>query len=126
MALSSNPTIILLLIMAVLLILGCFLEGVAVLVITIPLFMPIVKELGIDPVQFGVIMTLASMIGLVTPPVGMSLYAVSSISGVPLGRLSKELLPYLLGIFVIFLLVSFIPWISVWLPNLVMGPRMFG
>jgi tripartite ATP-independent transporter DctM subunit len=124
LGLSSNPTVILLLIMAVLLILGCFLEGVAVLVITIPLFMPIVNELGIHPVQFGVIMTLASMIGLVTPPVGMSLYAVSSISGVPLGRLSKELLPYLFGIFVVFLIVSFIPWVSLWLPELVMGPGL--
>ena len=122
MSLSSSPTVILLLIMAVLLVLGCFLEGVAVLVITIPLFMPIIQQLGINLVQFGVIMTLASMIGLVTPPVGMSLYAVSSISNVPIGRLSKELLPYLFGIFVVFVLVSFIPWISLWLPNLVMGP----
>jgi C4-dicarboxylate transporter DctM subunit len=124
LGLSTSPTVILLLIMAVLLVLGCFLEGVAVLVITIPLFMPIIQELGIHPVQFGVIMTLASMIGLITPPVGMSLYAVSSISGVPLGRLSKELLPYLFGIFVCFLLVSFIPWLSLWLPDLAMGPGL--
>jgi TRAP-type C4-dicarboxylate transport system permease large subunit len=73
-------------------------------------------------VQFGVIMILASMIGLVTPPVGMSLYAVASISNVPLGTLSRELLPYLFGIFVTFLLISFIPFLSLWLPNLIMGP----
>ena len=122
MGLSSNPTVILLMIMAILLVLGCFIEGVAVLVITIPLFMPIITEIGVDPVQFGVIMILASMIGLITPPVGMSLYAVASISGVPLGTLSRELLPYLFGIFVTFLLISFIPFLSLWLPNLLMGP----
>lgn len=122
MGLSSNPTVILLIIMAILLILGCFIEGVAVIVITIPLFMPIVQAIGVDPVQFGVIMILASMIGLITPPVGMSLYAVASISGVPLGSLSRELLPYLFGIFVTFLLISFIPFLSLWLPNLLMGP----
>lgn len=122
MGLSSNPTVILLMIMAILLVLGCFIEGVAVLVITIPLFMPIIMEIGVDPVQFGVIMILASMIGLITPPVGMSLYAVASISGVPLGTLSRELLPYLFGIFVTFLLISFIPFLSLWLPNLLMGP----
>lgn len=122
MGLSTNPTVILIMIMAILLVLGCFLEGVAVLVITIPLFMPLINQIGVDPVQFGVIMILASMIGLVTPPVGMSLYAVASISGVPLGRLARELVPYLVGIFVVFLLVSFVPVVSTWLPDLVMGP----
>jgi len=106
-------------ILALLFILGCFLEGIAVVVITLPVFIPLIENFSIDPVQFGLIMTLASMIGLLTPPVGMCLYATSSISGVSIGALTRELWPYLLGIFVVLLFVAFIPEITLWLPNLV-------
>jgi TRAP-type C4-dicarboxylate transport system permease large subunit len=82
--------------------------------------MPLIARFGVDPVQFGVIMILCSMLGLLTPPVGMSLYAVSSISGVPVGRLSIELIPYLLGIFAVLLVISFVPEVSLWVPNLLM------
>ena len=107
-------------IVAVLIILGCFLEGIAVLVITIPVFMPLIERFEIDPIQFGVIMVLCSMIGLLTPPVGMSLYAVATISGVSIGRLTRELAPYLLGIFLVTLMITYIPEVSLWLPNLLM------
>jgi C4-dicarboxylate transporter, DctM subunit len=120
-AISANKYIVLTIIIFILLILGCFLEGIAVLLITIPIFLPIIMEFNINPIQFGVIMTLASMLGLLTPPVGMCLYAVSSISKVRIGDLSKELWPYLLGIFIVLLLVTFIPQISLWLPNVVIG-----
>lgn len=120
-AISANKFILIMIILVVLLILGCFMEGIAVLLITIPIFLPIITEFSIDPIQFGVIMTLASMLGLLTPPVGMCLIAVSSISGVNLGELSKELWPYLLGIFIVLLAVSFIPEISTFLPTLLMN-----
>jgi tripartite ATP-independent transporter DctM subunit len=118
-AISTNKYVILGIIIFILLLLGCFLEGIAVLLITIPIFLPIVLQLGIDPIQFGVIMTLASMLGLLTPPVGMCLYAVSSISGVSIGNLTRELWPYLLGIFLVLIAISFIPAISLWLPGLI-------
>jgi tripartite ATP-independent transporter DctM subunit len=121
-ALTSIRWVLLLIIIFILLVLGCFLEGIAVLVITIPVFMPLIERYGIDPVQFGVIMILCSMLGLLTPPVGMSLYAVSSISGVSIGPLTREMWPYLLGIFVVLLIMSFIPQMSLWLPSLLMGP----
>jgi C4-dicarboxylate transporter DctM subunit len=121
-ALSGNAAIVMLIIIAVLLVFGCFLEGIAVLLITIPIFQKIIVHFSIDPVQFGVVMTLASMIGLLTPPVGMCLYAVSSITGLSIGELSKEMWPYLLGIFLVLLGVAYIPQISLWLPNLIMGP----
>lgn len=117
---TSTPWVILLIIIFILLVLGCFMEGIAVLVITIPVFMPLIERFGIDPVQFGVVMILCSMIGLLTPPVGMSLYAVATISGVSIGRLSLEVWPYLLGIFIVTLMISFIPELSLWLPNLLM------
>ncbi len=118
---SSNAAMVMLLIIAVLLIFGCFLEGIAVLLITIPIFQKIIVHFSIDPVQFGVVMTLASMIGLLTPPVGMCLYAVSSITKLSIGELTREMWPYLIGIFLVLLAVAFIPSISLWLPNLVMG-----
>ena len=121
-ALSSTKWILMLVIIAILLILGCFLEGIAVLVITIPVFMPLIERFGVDPIQFGVIMILCSMLGLLTPPVGMSLYAVASISNVPVGALSKELWPYLLGIFIVLILITYVPMFSLGIPDLLM-PR---
>lgn len=120
-SLSSSYVLVMLIIIVVLLIFGCFLEGIAVLLITIPIFQKIIVHFSIDPIQFGIVMTLASMIGLLTPPVGMCLYAVSSITGLSIGELTKEMWPYLLGIFLVLLAVAFIPSISLWLPNLLMG-----
>ena len=113
--------LITLIIVFILLVLGCFLEGIAVLVITIPVFMPLIQRYTVDPVQFGVIMILCSMLGLLTPPVGMSLYAVASISGISIGTLTREIWPYLLGIFVVLLLITFIPQLSLWLPATMFG-----
>jgi TRAP-type C4-dicarboxylate transport system permease large subunit len=80
--------------------------------------MPVIARFTIDPVQFGVVMILCSMIGLVTPPVGMSLYAVASISKTDMWTLSKELLPYILGILIVTLIIALVPGISLFLPNL--------
>ena len=120
--LSDNASVAMLIIIFILLVFGCFLEGIAVLLITIPIFSKLIVHFDIDPVQFGVVMTLASMIGLLTPPVGMCLYAVSSITKLSIGELTREIWPYLLGIFMVLLAVAFVPQISLWLPNLLMGP----
>lgn len=121
LGLLQEPAVVIGIIVFILLILGMFLEGIAVIVLTVPLFLPVVMQLGMDPVQFGVIMILCSMVGLLTPPVGMVLFAVSSVSKLSVGRLSKALLPYLAGIFAVLLLVVAVPGISTWLPDLVMG-----
>ncbi len=105
----------------IVLILGCFLEGNAIFIITIPIFAPIARQYGIDLVNFGVVMTLLIMIGNLTPPVGMCLYAVSSFSKVPIGVLSKEVLPYLIGIMIVTILIAYIPQIATFLPYLLMG-----
>ena len=76
----------LLLINLILLVVGCFLETIAAITILVPVFLPIIEKLGIDPVQFGVIMVLNLMIGLLTPPVGMVLYVLSRVSGLPFER----------------------------------------
>ena len=116
---TANPAALILIIIFILIILGMFLEGTAVILIVTPIFLPIIKQIGMSYVQFGVIMILASMIGLLTPPVGMSLYAVSSVTGVKLIDLSKEVLPYVLGILLVLLLCAFCPPLSCWLPSFV-------
>ena len=115
---TSNPTLLTLIIIGVILILGCFIEGTAIILIATPIFLPIVQSFGMDPVQFGVVMILGCMIGMLTPPVGMCLYAVASTSGVGLLDLSKSVIPYLIGIFLVMLLVAFWPPISMLIPNM--------
>ena len=120
-ALTSTPWVVLLIVNVILLILGCFMEGIAVMLLTIPVFMPLVTRVGIDPVHFGVVMTLNLMIGLLTPPVGMCLYAVSSISKIGIWPLARELWPYIAALTVCLALITYIPGIVLWIPNLVMG-----
>ena len=121
MSLTTTPWVVLLIINVILLILGCFMEGIAIMLLTIPVFVPLVTRVGVDPVHFGVVMALNSMIGLLTPPVGMCLYAVSAISKVPLWPLAKELWPYIVALTVCLFLITYIPGIVLWIPNLVMG-----
>jgi TRAP-type C4-dicarboxylate transport system permease large subunit len=83
--------------------------------------MPLIGRVGVDPVHFGVVLTLNLMIGLLTPPVGMCLYAVSSVSKVPLWPLVKELWPYIVALTVCLGLVTYVPGLVLWIPNLVMG-----
>ncbi len=118
---SASPFGVLAMVIIIVLILGCFLEGNAIFIITIPIFIPIAQRFGIDLVNFGVVMTLLIMIGNLTPPVGMCLFAVTSFSKVDIATLSKEVLPYLVGIFVVTVLIAYIPQIATFLPNLFMG-----
>ncbi len=122
LGLSESRAVVLGLVVVILLVLGMFLEGIAVIVLCVPLFLPVVTQVGVDPVHFGVIMIMCSMVGLLTPPVGMVLFAVSSISRVPVGRLSRAMLPYLAGLVAVLLIVTYLPAVSVWLPNRVLGP----
>ena len=119
---SATPAGIMAMVIIIVLILGCFLEGNAIFIITIPIFVPIAQQFGIDLINFGVVMTLLIMVGNLTPPVGMCLFAVSSFSNVSIGMLSKEVWPYLVGIFIVTVVIAYLPDISTFLPNLIMGP----
>jgi C4-dicarboxylate transporter DctM subunit len=118
---SATSSGILAMIIIIMLILGCFLEGNAIFIITIPIFLPIAQKFGIDLVNFGVVMTLLIMVGNLTPPVGMCLFAVSGFSKVSIGTLAKEVWPYLVGIFLVTVLIAYVPQIATFLPNLIMG-----
>lgn len=117
-ALGTGANVFMAITIFILLILGCFMEGIAIIVITVPVFMPIVYQYGIDPVQFGVVNILCSMVGLLTPPVGMCLYTMASISNVGIWDLSRELLPYIIGIFGVTVLCAFSPEVVLWIPNM--------
>ena len=104
-------------VMIIVLILGCFLEGNAIFIITIPIFLPIAQQFGIDLVNFGVVMTLLIMIGNLTPPVGMCLFAVSSFSKVSIAVLAREVWPYLAGILLVTILIAYVPEIALFIPN---------
>jgi len=121
LSLSGNPWIILLIVNIILLILGCFMEGICIMLLTIPVFMPMITKLGIDPVHFGVMMTLNLMIGLLTPPVGMVLYTISSIGKIPVWELAHELRWHMVALAVVLGLVTYVPGFATWVPNLVMG-----
>ncbi|WP_153733146.1 TRAP transporter large permease [Sporosarcina obsidiansis] len=119
--LTSNPLVFLLLINLFLLITGTFLDELAVMVILLPIFMPLVHAYGIDPIHFGVILCLNATIGLLTPPVGANLFIASTVADVKLERLIKAIIPFTIVAILDLLLLTYLPQISLWLPNLLMG-----
>lgn len=100
---------------------GCFLETSAAQIILVPTLIPMITQLGIDPVHFGIVMILNLMIGLMTPPVGLVLYVLSSVSKVPFERISKVILPYVGVLALVLLLITYVPGIVLFLPNLLFG-----
>ena len=120
LAITTSPWLILLLVNVILLILGCFMETIAIMLIVTPIFLPLMLKIGVSPEHFGVMMVLNLMIGLLTPPVGLCLYAIASISRVPMGELFREMIPYIVALLVVLGLVTFVPELSTWLP------RVFG
>jgi tripartite ATP-independent transporter DctM subunit len=117
---TDNPYLILLFLNILLLVNGCIMEVIAALVILTPILVPMVKMVGIDPVHFGVVMTLNLMIGLLTPPLGMGLYTVQKVAGISFGRTAKAAFPFLLPLIIVLLLVTYIPDISLFLANMVL------
>lgn len=103
------------------LLLGCLMDSDPIMIILVPILMPLIKVYGIDPVHFGVIMTVNLMIGLLTPPVGLVLYTLNSTSGVSIPRISKAIFPFLVVLFLMNLIFTYVPVIVTFLPNLIYG-----
>ena len=120
-ALGASATAFIWIVIAIILVLGCFLDGNAIFMITLPIFMKICPLFGIDMINFGIVMTLLIMIGNLTPPVGMCLFAVESFAKVGLWNLAYECQPYLVAILAVTILCAFVPEIALWLPNYIMG-----
>jgi tripartite ATP-independent transporter DctM subunit len=109
-------------VIVLLLIIGCFMEASPAKIILLPLLLPIADAFGVDRVQFGLVVTLALLIGIATPPLGVGLYLMSAVSGVRFEKLSIAILPLLIPPVIVLILLAAAPELSLWLPNLVMGP----
>jgi tripartite ATP-independent transporter DctM subunit len=116
---SVNPTVGLLLIAAFLLVVGCFLDTTAAILLVAPVIMPIVRSLGVDVVHFGVIMIVALLIGIITPPFGICLFVLSDVAELPVWSVTKEAIRYLPAMIICLLIVIFFPQIVLYIPNLI-------
>ena len=117
LGITTNKYVLLLVINILFIILGMFIDTMAITLVFIPMVLPLVKMLGIDLVHFGVVIVLNMMIGLSTPPFGMLLFIVSGISGAPLKSVIKEIFPMLLVLIGVLFLITYIPWFVLYLPG---------
>lgn len=117
-SISNNAVLVLLLINIMLLIAGMFMETIALIIILTPILLPIATQVGIDPIHFGVIMTVNLAIGFCTPPLGANLFIATSIADVKLEDLIKKIIPFLFSMIISLMLVTYIPALSLWLPSL--------
>ena len=117
LSITTNPYIILVLVNLLLLVVGCFLETIAAISILVPVLMPILLKVGVDPIHFGVVMTLNLMVGLLHPPLGMVLFVLARISGLSVERTTVAILPWLIPLVLSLLAITFIPELTLWLPR---------
>jgi C4-dicarboxylate transporter DctM subunit len=118
---SDNRHIIIFVILGILLFLGCFMIDAAITPIMAPLFMPVVKQYGIDPIHFGVIMSMMTVAGGVTPPVGNLLYIASSIGKVGVAKTAVALIPFLMALFAAMIICVLVPPLVTFIPNWFFG-----
>lgn len=114
----TNKYVALLMLNIIFIILGSMMDSDPIMIILVPILLPLIKTYGIDPVHFGVFMTVNLMIGLLTPPVGLVLYTLNSVTGVPVERITRSIWPFLVVLFIITLIITYIPGLVTFLPNL--------
>jgi C4-dicarboxylate transporter DctM subunit len=118
LAVSSDPTVVLLMIIGVLIVLGMFMETLSTIIILVPVLMPVLGQLGINAVHFGIILVVTNEMALLTPPLGVNLFVASSIANVSIERVALGVLPYLAALLACILLFTFVPDYVMWLPRL--------
>jgi len=118
---DADPWLFLLLVNALLLILGCFMEPLPIMVIVVPTLLPVVKALGIDFVHFGLVVTLSLMIGLITPPVGLILFVIMDMTKLSLEALMKETWLFFAALLAVLALITYVPWLVLAVPNFFFG-----
>jgi len=117
LSITDNKWVFLILVNILMLFVGCFLDTIAAITILVPILLPLVIQFDIDPVHFGLIMTLNLMIGLLHPPLGMVLFVLSRVAKLSVERTTMAILPWLLPLFIALILITFIPAITLWLPT---------
>ena len=124
LAAGFGAVMFLVIVNVILLIGGQFMEPSGLIVIVAPLVFPIAIELGIDPIHLGIIMVVNMEIGMITPPVGLNLFVTSGVAGMPMMAVVRAALPFLMVLFVFLIIVTYVPWISTYLPTKFMGPEL--
>ena len=118
LSLNAAPVVILLLVNLILLVVGCFIDNISSTIILTPILLPIVQRLGMDPIQFGIVLTVNLAIGFITPPYGVNLFYGSAIGKISLEELAKKIMPFILAMIFCLLLLTFIPSLSMLLPGI--------
>jgi len=115
---TTSPIVFLLAVNILLLLLGTIIETMAILLLVVPILVPVAAALGIDPVHFGVVVTMNMMIGILTPPMGVSLFVVAKVGNIPFPVLAKSIIPFIIPLFIVLLLLMFFPQLVMFLPGL--------
>jgi tripartite ATP-independent transporter DctM subunit len=118
LSITDDKWVFLILVNLFLLFVGCFMETIAAITILVPVFMPIIAKLGIDPVHFGVVMVLNLMIGLLTPPVGMVLFVLQKVAKISFEATVRAVLPWLIPLLVTLVIITYSPKLVLWLPSM--------
>jgi len=118
---APQPWMFLVAVNVLLLIVGCFMEPNSAILVLAPLFYPIVMKMNINPIHFGIIMIYNLELGMLTPPLGLNLFVSSGMTGYPLGRVVKATMPFIIAMFVMLFVYTYIPSFSTWLPDLLSG-----
>ncbi len=119
---TDHRAVFLALLLVFLLLIGCVVEGVPAKLILVPMLLPITDGFGIDRVHFGLIITMALLIGIATPPMGIGLYIMVEVGKVPFEKVTMAVLPFLIPLILVLILITYVPPLTLWLPDLIMGP----
>src|SRR5688572_18401418 len=118
---TENADLVMMLIVALIIAAGCFIDGTVLIIMLTSIFLPLVQAMGVDPVHFGLVFVVAATIGNFTPPVGAAMFAVCSILKCPLGEYTRESLPFLIAVSLVTLLLIFVPEVVLFVPDLIFG-----
>ena len=122
-SLTENKQVFLALMMIFILLIGCVVEGVPAKLMLVPMLLPVIDAYGVDRVHFGIILQLGLLIGIVTPPMGIGLYIMVEVGKVPFEKVAVACLPFLVPLMLVWVALTFVPGLSLWLPNLILGPQ---
>jgi len=121
-ALTESKNVFLALLLVFIILVGCVVEGVPAKLLLVPMLLPVIDSFGIDRVHFGIIIQLGLLIGIATPPMGIGLYIMVEVGKVPFEKVSLAVLPFMIPLMLVLILLTYIPEITLWLPNYVLGP----
>jgi tripartite ATP-independent transporter DctM subunit len=121
--LIDHPFLFLMAVVGIVLVVGCFIDGVTAKLLLVPILLPLVDAYGIDRIHFGIVMQMGLILGLATPPMGIGLYIVARIAEIPVESVVRAVMPFFIPLLIVLTLLAAVPQIALWLPNAVLGPR---